>query len=40
MDSIVGHRIKTLLPLLDEKQKRLYPAAEAEGWGTGIKGRS
>jgi transposase len=35
MDSIVENRIKTLLPLLDEKQKRLYLATEAEGLGHG-----
>jgi hypothetical protein len=41
MDSIVENRIKTLLPLLNEKQKRLYPVAGAEGLGArGIKGRS
>jgi transposase len=35
MDSIVENRIKTLLPLLDEKQKRIYLAKEAEGLGHG-----
>ena len=35
MDSIVEDRIKTMLPLLDEKQKRIYLAAEAEGLGYG-----
>jgi hypothetical protein len=31
----VGNRIKTLLSLLDEKQKRIYLATEAEGLGHG-----
>ena len=35
MDSIVENRIKTMLPLLDEKQKRIYLATEAEGLGYG-----
>jgi transposase len=35
MNSIVENRIKTLLPLLDEKQKRVYLATEAEGLGYG-----
>jgi len=35
MDNIVGNRIKTMLPLLDEKQKRIYLATEAEGLGHG-----
>jgi hypothetical protein len=35
MDSIVENRIKTMLPLLDEKQKRIYLAAEAESLGYG-----
>jgi len=35
MDSIVEDRIKTMLPLLDEKQKRIYLAVEAEGLGYG-----
>jgi transposase len=35
MDSIVEKRVRTLLPLLDEKQKRIYLATEAEGLGYG-----
>jgi hypothetical protein len=35
MDSIIENRIKTMLPLLDEKQKRIYLAAEADGLGYG-----
>ena len=35
MDSISGNRIKTMLPLLDEKQKRIYLATEAESLGFG-----
>jgi transposase len=35
MDSIVENRIKTMLPLLDEKQKRIYLATEALGLGYG-----
>jgi transposase len=35
MDSIVENRIKTMLPLLDEKQKRVYLATETEGLGYG-----
>jgi transposase len=35
MDSIVENRIKTMLPLLDEKQKRIYLATEAIGLGYG-----
>ena len=35
MDSTVENRIKTMLPLLDEKQKRIYLATEAEGLGYG-----
>jgi hypothetical protein len=35
MDSIVESRIKKMLPLLDEKQKRIYLAAEAESLGRG-----
>jgi len=35
MDSISGKRIKTMLPLLDEKQKRIYLATEAESLGFG-----
>jgi hypothetical protein len=35
MDSIVENRIKKMLPLLDEKQKRIYLATEAEGLGRG-----
>jgi DNA-binding MurR/RpiR family transcriptional regulator len=35
MDSIVENRIKAMLPVLDEKQKRIYLAAEAEGLGHG-----
>jgi transposase len=35
MDSIVENRIKRMLPLLDEKQKRIYLATEAEGLGYG-----
>jgi hypothetical protein len=35
MDSIVANRIKTLIPLLDEKQRRIYLATEAEGLGRG-----
>jgi transposase len=35
MDSIVAKRIKRLLPMLDEKQKRIYLATEAEGLGYG-----
>jgi hypothetical protein len=35
IDGIVENRIKTLLPLLDEKQKRIYLATEAEGLGQG-----
>jgi transposase len=35
MDSIMKNRIKTMLPLLDEKQKRIYLAAEADSLGFG-----
>jgi len=35
MDSMVENRINTMLPLLDEKQKRIYLATEAEGLGYG-----
>jgi transposase len=35
MDSIVAARINTMLPLLDEKQKRVYLATEAAGLGRG-----
>jgi len=35
MDSMVKNRIKTMLPLLDEKQKRIYLATEAESLGYG-----
>jgi transposase len=35
MNSIAESRIKTLLPLLDEKQRRIYLATEAEGLGYG-----
>jgi hypothetical protein len=35
MDSIVEKRIGTLFPQLDEKQKRIYLATEAEGLGYG-----
>jgi transposase len=35
MDSIVENRIKTLLPLLDEKQKRICLATEAASLGHG-----
>lgn len=35
MDSIVEKRIMTMLPFLDEKQKRVYLATEAEGLGYG-----
>jgi transposase len=35
MDGIVENRIRTLLPLLDEKQKRIYLVTEAEGLGHG-----
>jgi transposase len=35
MDSIVESRIKKMLPLLDEKQKRICLAAEAESLGRG-----
>ena len=35
MESVVENRIKTMLPLLDEKQKRIYLATEAEGLGRG-----
>ena len=35
MDSIAESRILTMLPLLDEKQKRIYLATEAEGLGYG-----
>jgi transposase len=35
MDSIVKNRIETMLPLLDEKQKRIYLATEVESLGYG-----
>ncbi|MDR0721950.1 MAG: hypothetical protein LBF75_04015 [Treponema sp.] len=35
IDSIVESRIKKMLPLLDEKQKRIYLATEVEGLGYG-----
>jgi len=35
MDSIVKNRINTMLTLLDEKQKRIYLATEAESLGYG-----
>ena len=35
MNAIVENRIKTLLPLLNEKQKRIYLATEAKGLGYG-----
>ena len=35
MDSVAANRIRTMLPLLDEKQKRIYLATEAEGLGRG-----
>jgi len=35
MDSLVENRIKTMLPLLDEKQKRIYLATEVESLGRG-----
>ena len=35
MDSVVENRINTMLPLLDEKQKRVYLATEAKGLGHG-----
>jgi len=35
MDSMIENRINTMLPLLDEKQKRIYLATEAEGLGYG-----
>ena len=35
MDSVVENRIKTMLPLLDEKQRRIYLATEAAGLGHG-----
>jgi transposase len=35
MDSVAKNRIKIMLPLLDEKQKRIYLATEAEGLGYG-----
>jgi len=35
MDSIVENRIMTMLPLLDEKQKRVYLATEAKSLGRG-----
>jgi transposase len=35
MDGIASNRIKTMLPLLDEKQKRIYLAVEAKSLGYG-----
>jgi transposase len=35
MNSIIENRIKTMLPLLNEKQKRIYLATEVEGLGHG-----
>jgi transposase len=35
MNSITENRVKTMLSLLDEKQKRIYLAVEAEGLGYG-----
>ena len=35
MDSVVENRILTMLPLLDERQRRLYLAAEVESIGRG-----
>ena len=35
MDSVTANRIKTMLPMLDEKQRRIYLAAEAESIGFG-----
>jgi hypothetical protein len=35
MDSIIENRINTMLPLLDEKQIRIYLATEANGLGYG-----
>jgi hypothetical protein len=35
MDSIVENRIKRMLPMLDEKQRRIYLATEAESLGCG-----
>jgi hypothetical protein len=35
MDSTTENRIMTLLPFLDEKQRRLYLAAEVESIGFG-----
>jgi len=35
MDGTTENRIKTMLPLLNEKQRRIYLAAEAESMGTG-----
>jgi transposase len=35
MYSIIENRIKTMLPLLNEKQKRIYLATEAKGLGYG-----
>ena len=35
MDKTVANRILKMLPLLNEKQKRLYLAAEAESIGHG-----
>jgi len=35
MDKNIENRIKTMLPLLNEKQKRIYLATEAESIGYG-----
>ena len=35
MDSVAVNRVQTMLPLLDERQKRLYLAAEANSIGRG-----
>jgi len=35
MDSMTENRINTMLPLLDEKQRRIYLAAEVESIGFG-----
>jgi len=35
MDKNIKNRIKTMLPLLNEKQKRIYLATEAESIGYG-----
>ncbi|MDR2700108.1 MAG: ISAzo13 family transposase, partial [Nitrososphaerota archaeon] len=35
MDSATRHRIETMLPLLNEKRRRLYLATEAKNIGHG-----